>query len=202
MGSVNYGLRLEFPAGWIELPPPGSDMAAWARETVAPLHAATSPDHPFDPDALADNLAQVAADSASRAPILGAALWPGPGEPVAVLAEIVQLAPDPGVPFTVEQLARQLAVPHKSHTKPAEVTVVTDLEPGPAVRVRRAFRGERDKLLRRTVTEQVDYFILPTALADEGLLFTASWVDLALGDVHAKEADELVRRLGVEVAPG
>lgn len=199
MGAMSYGLRLDLPRDWVQLPGLAEDPSAWAGRIAAELWAARGAVHPEDVANLANHMAVVAADSRARGPLLAFVLLPSPALPVAIVAELVQLAPDnDSDPFTVQRFAQVQNRPQKEHAGPPEVRVVDDLPAGPAVRVRRTLRGPRDRALRRTVIEQVVYLILPPALDREGLALTATWSDLALGDVHATETDALLRQLHLE----
>lgn len=194
----NYGLLLDLPPGWVDLPEPRGDLPVWAYEEAARLWSSAPGDPgPGAMDATARHLLAVATDSISRQPSLAAALLPDPGGPMAVLLEVVPLEPDPGAPFTVEGFAAQLGKPHKDLVKAAETELVADLPLGPAVRVRRLWRGKRGRWGRRDLQEELTYMILPTVLTDEGLVVTASWSDLTLAEPFAAEVEVLVRALQV-----
>ncbi|HVE24165.1 MAG TPA: hypothetical protein VNC22_02120 [Sporichthya sp.] len=198
MGAVSYGIRLEFPPGWLELPEPTSAVTSWARDIAEELWSIQpAPPTGAQVDELAAHLAALAADCPAHAPLIRLALLVSPTMPVVVTGEIRQLAPDDeSSPFSPDALAEQCRQPDKALTRPAEVSLV-DLPAGPAVRVRRTVRQPRQGF-RRPVVEELLFAIFPPQLQREGILLSTTWTDLVLGDVHATEVDELAAGLTLD----
>lgn len=135
VGSLTYMLKVELPAGRLELPGPGADFAPWADDAAARIWA-TQPGTADERDVsvLAVHLAHVAADSATREPAVAAVLVPEPSGPVAVILETWPLLPDEGQPLVVGEPADSLRQPHPDLLRPAEVGVLDHLAVGPAAR--------------------------------------------------------------------
>jgi hypothetical protein len=194
--TTPYNVSLPLPPGWIELSPAeGPAREAWALQAARAIAGA---EPPLEVVALlAAQLSDLAEDSRGRSPLLAAALVPAPLGPVAVVAEAWQLLPDSGVPLTIEGLVEQQRRESADTVLEPDIAAV-DLPSGPAVRVHRILHGQRELSLRREVVEELTFLVLPPSTPKEGLVLTASWLDVSAGEDFLQAVDDLVSGLHVD----
>lgn len=190
-----YRLHLKLPLGWVELTrADGPALAAWAEQTAGELAADLAPDLRRG---LATQLEQAAADSQTRSPLLAVALTGEPVGPVSVVLEVWRLEPDADVPLRIQDLAQQQARPTVDALLEPDVSTV-NLPVGPALRVHRVLQGAAAATLQAAVVEELTYLVLPEQTPGEGLVVTASWVELADGEEYLGVIDRLVHDLEIK----
>ena len=198
---MSYGLYIDYPDGWLQLPGHDhDDLAGWAGEAARRiLTARTTGPSPMDGPALVEHLLGLAQESAARRPTAAAALFPVLGAPAMVVLEIFPLLSEDGEQLTTAAIATAQQAAHRDLLRPADVTALDELSLGPAVRVRRFWKGPPDRWRRRRTSEELSYFLLPRALAGEGLLLRATWTDLDLGPAFTGEVEAVLA--GIKVLP-
>lgn len=191
-----YTVWIDAPAGWLPIPPAGTDPGPWAAQTAAQLWDLVAPDQ-----ATPQRVATSAADFAGRARECQTRTWihalmrfTAPDQPPAIVAELQQLVPEgPDDPFTADAFAAELS----KRGRRAVVSRVA-LPAGPAVRCLRPIRGPRAGLRRAELT-QVVHGIFPPLLPREGLVLLSTGAGLAAGSPALAEVEELARRISVEL---
>lgn len=180
--------------GWIWLPAPEDDIAAWAQAACAGLFVTG----PAEVE-LADQLRSFARRLRERNPDTGALWIPDPA--YGVLATLVtdRIA----VSASPEELAAEYRAAADPGLASPQVAVV-ELPAGPAVRVRR-LESVANGLGAEQLIETVSYLVLPPGIVDAAEAPTAielvlTWTLLQEGDEFAELADEAAGLL--RITPG
>ncbi|RBY86309.1 hypothetical protein [Blastococcus sp. TF02A-30] len=178
--DVDLGLDLLVDR-WLPLPPPGSDVAGWARDAAAELSEIDG--QPGAVGRLAEQLLLWAADPARAGQDVAAVLVPE--AEVGVYAWLTA-SRFPETPTDVAELAALAGT--VEHVGEADVTTVP-LPAGPAVRSRGIRAAAREDGLGELV-EEVRWWVLPPLLASgpdpEAVEITMCWASAG-----AHEADDL-----------
>ena len=180
--------------GWIWLPAPEDDIAAWGQATCAGLYVTG----PAELE-LADQLRSFALQLQKRTPDTGALWIPDPA--YGVLATLI--TDRSRISGTPEELAAEYRAAADPGLAPPHVSLV-DLPAGPAVRVRR-LETAANGLGAEQLIETVTHLVLPPGVVDVDDVPTAielvlTWTLLQEGDEFAEMADEAAALL--RVTPG
>lgn len=177
--------------GWVWLPAPEDDIAAWAQAVCADLFVTGSTEVE-----LADQLRFFARNLRERNPDSGALWVPDPA--YGVLATLVTDRFKLAAPL--EQLAAEYAAAVEPGLAPPQVDVV-ELPAGPAVRARRIERAGEGPAGEQLM-ESVTHLVAPPRIVDAdgdptAIELVLTWTLLQEGDEFALMADEGARLLRI-----
>ncbi|CCG04502.1 hypothetical protein [Blastococcus saxobsidens] len=180
--------------GWIWVPDPEEDLAAWAQAACADLFVTG----PAEVE-LADQLRSVARRLRERAPDTGALWIPDPvyGVLATLVTDRVRVAGTP------EELVAEYRFAADPGLAPPQVAIV-QLPAGPAVRVRR-LETVANGLGAEQLIETVTHLVLPPGIVDvddapTAIELVVTWTLLQEGDEFAQMAAEAAGRL--RIVPG
>ena len=178
--GLHLGLELIVDR-WLPLPPPGSDVAAWARDAAAELGEIDG--QPEAVTRLTEQLALWAGDPERADLEIAAVLVPEARVGVYAWLTATRLSDSPTDVGELEEVARSVG-----HVGEADVTSVP-LPAGPAVRIRGIRAADREDGLGELV-EDVRWWVLPPLLTS-GAAPQAVEISMCWTAAGAHEADDL-----------